>query len=102
MLLLRALTQMTPVPYEFNKMNQWNTSTSKWREACRLRNAATRHIEPPVTNQEVLMEQCSIWTQHGLSTPLIGTHIEHLKHDTSALQWLRPKDQQTFNKTDRH
>ena len=47
-------------------------------EVCCLRHTATGHVEPPVTHQEVLVEQRSIWTQHWLSAALIGADEKHL------------------------
>ena len=70
---------MTPVPHKMNKRINGTHRPHQWREVCCLRHTATGHIEPPVAHQEVLVEQRSIWAQHGLSTALISAHVKHLQ-----------------------
>jgi len=74
----------------------------QWREVCCLRHTATGHVEPPVTHQEVLVEQRSVWAQHGLSAALIRAHVKHLQRDTSASKWFCSKGQGTSKTRDGH
>lgn len=70
---------MTPAPHEMNKTINGTHPPHQWREVCCLRHTATGHVEPPVTHQEVLVEQRSIWAQHGFSAALTSAHVKHLQ-----------------------
>jgi len=58
---------------------------------CCLRHTAAGHVEPPVTHQEVLVEQRSIWAQHGLSAAIISAHVKHLQKGHISIKVVLPE-----------